>query len=95
MIALIKRRARENFLWGAPRIHGEFLKIGIKIAESIVAKYRPRHRDRGGGQSWRIFLANELDGIAALDMMTVPAIMFDQLHALVQRRPDQYERPDL
>lgn len=67
-IALIKRMARENFLWGAPRIHGELLKLGIKIAESTVAKYMPRHRDRGGGQSWRSFLANELNGIAAMDL---------------------------
>lgn len=82
-IALIKRMARENFLWGAPRIHGELLKLGIVVAESTVAKYMPRLRDRGGGQSWRTFLANELDGIAAMDFITVPTVAFDQLYALV------------
>ncbi len=82
-IALIKRMARENFLWGAPRIHGELLKLGIEIAESTVAKYMQRAKDRGGGQSWRTFLVNELDGIAAMDLMTVPTVKFDQLYALV------------
>lgn len=82
-IALIKRMARENFLWGAPRIHGELLKLGIEIAESTVAKYMPRPRGRDGGPSWRTFLANELDGIAAMDLMTIPTVTFDQLYALV------------
>ena len=82
-IALIKRMARENVLWGAPRIHGELLKLGIAIAQSTVAKYMPRRGDPARGQSWRAFLANEIDGIAAIDLLTVPTILFDQLHALV------------
>lgn len=83
VIDLIRRMARENVLWGAPRIHGELLKLGIEIAESTVAKYMPRRGDRRGGQSWRTFLANEFEGIAAIDLMTVPTATFDQLYALV------------
>lgn len=82
-IALIKRMARENALWGAPRIHGELLKLGIVIAESTVAKHMPRRCPAGPGPSWRTFLANELDGIAAIDLLTVRTALFAELHALV------------
>ena len=79
IIALIKRMARENFLWRAPRIHGELLKLGIDITESTVAKYMPRFRPRGGSQTWRTFLANEIDSIAAIDLLTVPTIRLGEL----------------
>lgn len=82
-IELIKRMARENVLWGAPRIHGELMRLGIAISQSTVAKYLPRRRYPGGGQSWRTFLANEFDGIAAMDLMTVATATFDQLYVLV------------
>ena len=81
-IALIKRIAKENFLWGAPRIHGELLKLGFTIAESTVAKYMPKIRPRGGGQTWRTFLANQMDGIAAIDLFTVPTVNYRELYAL-------------
>jgi transposase InsO family protein len=84
VIALIKRIAHESVLWGAPRIHGELAKLGIEIAESTVAKYMPHHpRRHDGGQSWRTFLANEFEGVAAMDLMTVPTVAFDQLYALI------------
>lgn len=83
VVVLIKRMAHENVLWGAPRIHGELLRLGIEIAESTVATYMPRHRRNDGGQSWRVFLANEIDGIAAIDLMTVPTATFHQLYVLV------------
>lgn len=82
-IALIKRIARENVLWGAPRIHGELLKLGFEIAESTVAKYMPRTRPRGGSPSWRTFLCSQMDGIAAIDLFTVPTINYHELYALV------------
>jgi hypothetical protein len=83
VIEFIRRMARENVLWGAPRIHGELLKLGIDVAQSTVAKYMPRWRRHDGGQSWRTFLANEIDGVAALDLLTVPTIGFKHVYALV------------
>ncbi|MEQ1754719.1 MAG: helix-turn-helix domain-containing protein [Micropepsaceae bacterium] len=69
-IALIKRTARENVLWGAPRIHGELLKLCFEIAESTVAKYMQHIRPRGGSPSWRAFLSSQMDGIRAASHKT-------------------------
>jgi len=55
---LIVRMARENFLWGAPRIHGELLMLGVSVSQATVSRYLPA-RSRGQGQSWRTFLRNE------------------------------------
>jgi putative transposase len=81
--ALIKRMARENPLWGAPRIHGELLRLGIAVAEATVAKYMPRRRPGDRGPSWRTFIANEFDGISAIDFLTVRTVLFEGLHVLV------------
>jgi transposase InsO family protein len=79
---IIRRMSGENPLWGAPRIHGELMKLGYAVAQSTVAGYMiPRpHR---GGQSWKTFLHNHAGEIAAIDMLTVPTIGFEQLYALV------------
>ena len=74
--------SRVNWLWGAPRIHGELLKLGIKVAESTVAKYMVR-RPRRPSQTWRTFLCNHADGIAAMDLFIVPTIGFKLLYCLV------------
>jgi transposase InsO family protein len=79
---LIREMSRANSLWGAPRIHGELLKLGIEIAESTVAKYMIK-RPRRPGQSWRTFLRNHADGIAAVDFFIVPTIGFKLLYYLV------------
>src|SRR5467141_728604 len=55
--ALIRRMSVENLLWGAPRIHGELLKLGFAVAQSTVAKYMDRRGDPFG-QSWGTFLRN-------------------------------------
>jgi len=52
---LIVQMARENFLWGAPRIHGELLMLGFKVSQATVSRYMPRF-DRRPGQSWRTFI---------------------------------------
>jgi hypothetical protein len=57
---LIREMSRANWLWGAPRIHGELLKLGIEVAESTVAKYMVK-RPRRSGQSWATFLRNHAD----------------------------------
>src|SRR5476649_1060497 len=72
----------ENPLWGAPRIHGELLKLGIEVAQSSVAKYMVKRR-APPSQGWRTFLRNHAPDIAAIDLFVVPTIGFDLLYALV------------
>jgi len=68
----------ENPLWGAPRIHGELLKLGFQIAESTVSKYMIRRRGPPS-QTWRTFLRNHADAIAAIDLCLVPTLTFECL----------------
>ena len=91
--ALIRRMSIENPLWGAPRIHGELLKLGFEVAQSSVAKYMVK---RGGppSQGWRTFLRNHAPDIAAMDLFVVPTIGFDLLYA-IRRRPSRPQRPGL
>ena len=74
--------SRENPLWGAPRIHGELLKLGFELAESTVSKYMSRRR-RPPSQSWRTFLRNHAEAIAAIDLCVVPTVHFERLFAFV------------
>ena len=79
---LIRRMGKENPLWGAPRIHGELLKLGFEIAESTVSKYMIRHRGPPS-QNWRTFLRKHADAIAAIDLCMVPTLTFECLFAFV------------
>ena len=79
---LIREMSIANPLWGAPRIHGELLKIGIDIGQTGVAKYMARRRDPPS-QGWRTFLRNHADGIAAMDLFVVPTISFRLLYGLL------------
>ena len=72
----------ENPLWGAPRIHGELLKLGFEVAQSSVAKYMVKRRGPRS-QGWRTFLRNHAPDIAAMDLFVVPTIGFDLLYAFV------------
>jgi transposase InsO family protein len=78
----------ENPLWGAPRIHGELLKLGFEVAQSSVTRYMVRHR-RPPSQGWRTFLRNHAPQIAAMDLFVVPTIGFDLLYAFVIVRLDR------
>ena len=80
---LIRRMSLENSLWGAPRIHGELLKLGFAVAQSTVAKYMVRTEGDPSGQSWSIFLRNHMPQIAAMDLFVVPTIGFNLLYVLV------------
>src|SRR6202048_4686188 len=82
MRALIRRMSRENPLWGAPRIHGELLMLGIEVAESTVGRYMVRRR-RPPSQGWKTFLRNHTAGIASLDLFVVHTISFKLLYGLV------------
>src|SRR3989441_6004081 len=68
--ALIGRMSAENLLWGAPRIHGELLKLGFAVAQSTVAKYMIKRRDPSS-QGWGTFLRNHAPHIAAMDLFVV------------------------
>src|SRR5882757_1683551 len=80
--ALIRRMSIENPLWGAPRIHGELLKLGLAVAQSSVAKYMVKRRGPPS-QGWCTFLHNHVPDIAAMDLFAVPTIGFDLLYAFV------------
>jgi transposase InsO family protein len=80
----------ENPLWGAPRIHGELLKLGFEVAQSSVAKYMVKRR-APPSQGWRTFLHNHAPDIAAMDLFVVPTIGFDLLYAFIIVRLDRRE----
>ena len=86
--ALIRRMSIESPLWGAPRIHGELLKLGLDVAQSSVAKYMVKRRGPPS-QRWRTFLRNHAPDIAAMDLFVVPTIGFDLLYAFVIVRLDR------
>ncbi len=85
---LIRQMSIENPLWGAPRIHGELLKLGFEVAQSSVAKYMVKRRGPPS-QGWRTFLRNHAPDIAAMDLFVVPTIGFDLLYAFVIVRLDR------
>jgi transposase InsO family protein len=86
--ALIRQMSIENPLWGAPRVHGELLKLGFEVAQSSVAKYMVRRR-RPPSQGWRTFVRNHAVDIAAMDLFVVPSIGFDLLYVFVVVRLDR------
>jgi hypothetical protein len=85
---LIREMSRDNPLWGAPRIHGELLKLGFEVAQSSVAKYMVK-RCGPPGQGWLTFLRNHAPDIAAMDFFVVPTIGFDLLYAFIFVRIDR------
>jgi transposase InsO family protein len=79
---LIRQMSSANPLWGAPRIHGELLKLGIEISQATVAKYMVRRRGTPS-QNWRTFLRNHAEGIAAIDMFVVASASFRLLYVMI------------
>jgi putative transposase len=79
---LIRKMCRENPGWGAPRIHGELLKLGIDIGESSVSKYMVRGRNPPS-QTWRTFLENHAKQLVSIDFFTVPTIRFHVLYVFL------------
>jgi transposase InsO family protein len=86
--ALIRQMSTENQLWGAPRIHGELLKLGFSVSQSTVAKHMVKRRGPPS-QGWRTFLRNHAPDIAAMDLFVVPTIGFKLLYGLVIVRIDR------
>jgi putative transposase len=82
--ALIRTMSHANPLWGAPRIHGELLKLGMDVSQATVAKYMGRRtRSTPPSQSWRTFLTNHVQQIAAADFFVVPTVTCRLLFVLV------------
>ena len=82
LLDLIRRMVAENG-WGAPRIHGELLKLGFRISERTVSRYVRRFRPRRpAGTSWKTFLTNHREVLAAMDFFTVPTVTFRLLYVL-------------
>src|ERR1022692_554761 len=79
---LIRQMNAANPLWGAPRIHGELLKLGIEISQATVAKYMVRRRGTPS-PTWRSFLRNQAAGIAAIDMFVVASASFRLLYVMI------------
>jgi transposase InsO family protein len=71
-----------NPRWGAPRIHGELLKIGIEVCQATVAKYMVRHR-KPPSQTWQTFLRNHTKDLVSIDFFVVPTITFQLLFTFV------------
>jgi putative transposase len=85
---LIRTMSRENPLWGAPRIHGELLKLGIDIGETSVSKYMIRRRNPPS-QTWRTFLDNHVKTLVSVDFFTVPTIRFQVLYVFLVLADDR------
>jgi transposase InsO family protein len=78
---LIRRMSGENPKWGASRIHGELLMLGFEVAQSTVSKYM--EQDGPPSQSWKTFLLNHAQAIAAIDLCVVPTLTFERLFAFL------------
>jgi transposase InsO family protein len=85
---LIRRMARENPTWGAPRIHGELLKLGFKVSEATVSRYMPRRR-KPPSQTWRSFLRNHVHDLVSIDFFVVPTATFRVLYVFLVLEHDR------
>jgi len=85
---LIRRMCRENPSWGAPRVHGELLKLGIDIGETSVRQYMVRCR-KPPSQTWRTFLENHVAQLVSIDFFTVPTIRFQVLYVFLVMAHDR------
>ena len=93
--------SQANPRWGAPRIHGELLKLGFELSEATVAKYMVHHR-KPPSQTWRTFLANHMKDMVSSDFFVVPTVFFranrrsvEELSAIEMRRGDESIPPGL
>ena len=85
---LIRRMCRENPLWGAPRIHGELLKLGFDVSERTVSRYILCH-PKPSSQTWRTFLKNHVGCLASMDLFVVPTATFRLLYGFIILRHDR------
>ncbi len=92
-VDLIGQMCRANPLWGAPRLHGELLKLGISVAQRTVSKYMARPPHRAAGQPWTSFLRNHLGQMVSVDFLTAPTLNVRVLYVFVARSSTSTSRP--
>src|SRR5215813_9231235 len=85
---LIRSLSRDNVGWGAPRVHSELLKLGIKLSESTISKYMVRH-PKPPSQTWRTFLENHAKQMVSSDFFTVPTALFQVLFVFIVIQHDR------
>ena len=85
---LIRNMSRANVTWGAPRVHGELVKLGISISQAAVSKYMVRHR-KPPSQTWRSFLDNHVKDLVSVDFFTLPTATFRVLFVFIVLRHDR------
>ena len=85
---LIHRMSFENSLWGAPRIHGELLKLGFTVSQATVSKYMMRH-PKPSSQTWLTFLRNHADCLASMDFLVLPTATFRLLFVFIVLRHER------
>ncbi len=85
---LIRTMSGSNPLWGAPRVHGELMKLGISISQAAVSKYMVRHR-KPPSQTWRSFLDNHVKDLVSVDFFTLPTATFRVLFVFIVLRHDR------
>jgi putative transposase len=78
----IRKISSSNPLWGAPRVHGELLKLGIEISERTVSRWMPR-RTKPASQNWKAFLDDHVEDLVSIDFFTVPTVTFRVLFVLI------------
>ena len=79
---LIRQMSMANTLWGAPRIHGELLKVGIAVSQATVGGYMP-WRPKVPSPSWHRFRRSHMTDMAAVDMFVVATATFRLLYAVI------------
>jgi len=79
---LIRQMSTANPLWGAPRIHGELLKLGVEVSQATIGRYMP-WQPKVPSPTWRAFLRNHMCDMAAVDMFVVATATFQLLYALI------------
>jgi putative transposase len=85
---LIRNMSARNVLWGAPRLHGELLKLGIDVSQATVAKYMLKHR-KPPAQTWRTFLENHVKQLVSVDFFVVPTLSFRILYVFLVMTHDR------
>ena len=81
--ALILKMADANPLWGAPKIHGELLELGIVVSEWTVSNLLRHHRRKPPSQTWRTFIKNHIPDMVGVDFVVVPTIRFRLLFVFI------------
>ena len=81
--------SRENPLWGAPRIHGELLKLGIDVSQATVTRYIVRH-PKSPSRTWRTFLDNHVGCLVSIDFLVVPTATFAVLFVFIVLRHERW-----